>query len=284
MQRRLRALVGGVAVLTGTLMLLGVYTAAAGAGLTCQARWPLCDGAVFGLFPADWASFIEWFHRLVAMVTGFLVLGTTALVRRRGADRRVFGALAVATLLLPAQILLGALTVTRYELLILTAHYVTASTIFVAVAAAAAWAFETNDLDAIRRTLGAAALALPAFAALSPRVFVTFDPTVQAVYYGLGLAVLGGLVAVAVWTHDASRARRDRDPALRRARTVTGGAAALLFALLVVGRQAYALDVLSLVGAATVFALVVLAGYLLVVRADDGAGGRPGATLAPRGD
>jgi cytochrome c oxidase assembly protein subunit 15 len=287
MQTRLRRLVGASAVLTGLLMVLGVYTAAAGAGLTCEARWPLCDGAVFGLFPANWGSFVEWFHRLVAMVTGLLILGTTVQVRRRGADGRVFGALAVATLLLPAQILLGALTVTRYELLILTAHYVTASAIFVAVAAAAAWAYERTDTRALRGALVATAVSLPPFVGFSPRVLVPFGPTVQAAYYTLGLGALGTLVALALWSH---RAVREAGPGsgsgtrtVGRVRAVAAVAAGTLFCLLVFGRQAYATDVLGLVGGLAVVGLVGVAGYLLFVRAE-GAPEGPDATLASGGD
>ncbi len=42
---------------------------------TCAGRWP--SATFLGLFPANWGSFLEWFHRLVAMLTGFLILGTT---------------------------------------------------------------------------------------------------------------------------------------------------------------------------------------------------------------
>jgi cytochrome c oxidase assembly protein subunit 15 len=45
-------------VTTAITALIGVITATTGAGLTCEARWPLCDGAVFGLFPANFMSFI----------------------------------------------------------------------------------------------------------------------------------------------------------------------------------------------------------------------------------
>jgi len=251
--RRLAALSAG---LTYVLVLLGVYTAASGAGLTCAARWPLCDGAVFGLFPADWPSFIEWFHRLVAMITGIAILGTALAAFRGRRRRRVRGALAVATVLLPAQIGLGALTVTRYEWAILTAHFLTALTIFTGVALAALW---TADGDATVRRLGRAAagatLALPALVALTPRLLVVYDETVQVAYYAVGLAAYTALLAATVWA-----GRLD----LSRIRLTTAAAAALLFALLVTGRQVFG-DVgqfATLAGAVVAFLLAGTATWL----------------------
>jgi cytochrome c oxidase assembly protein subunit 15 len=270
MDSRLRTLVRSSAVATGVLMLLGVYTAAAGAGLTCEARWPLCDGAVFGLFPATWGSFVEWFHRLVAMLTGFLILGTTVSAWRRGAPRRVRLALAGATLLLPSQIVLGALTVTRYELVILTAHFLAAAAIYSLVVAAAAWATRA-DAARLRRTVALAAGALPLVAVLSPRVLVTFDATVQFAYYGLGLAAYGGLLAATLWSRDVD----DGLDVPASVPALTGLAAAALLVVLVVGRQAYAFVLPSLLGALGVFALVLLAALLLYRRREEVSGSGP---------
>ncbi|WP_202613830.1 COX15/CtaA family protein [Halostella pelagica] len=142
---RFRGLAVATAIMTFLLILIGLYTATAGFGLTCETRWPFCDGAVFGLFPANWGSFVEWFHRLVAMATGFMILGLTAAAWRGGRSRRVRYAAATATLVLPTQIVLGALTVTEYELLILAAHFATALLIFLPVTAVAAWALADGD-------------------------------------------------------------------------------------------------------------------------------------------
>ncbi|MFC7175679.1 hypothetical protein [Halosegnis marinus] len=48
---RFRRLAAGTAVLAAVTMLLGVFTAAEGAGLTCAQRWPLCDGPLGGCSP-----------------------------------------------------------------------------------------------------------------------------------------------------------------------------------------------------------------------------------------
>ena len=138
---RFRHLAAVTTGMTFVLILLGVYTAAAGAGLSCGARWPLCNGAVFGLFPANWPSFIEWFHRLVAMVTGFAILGTTYVAWRSREDRRTRIASALALVALPVQILLGGATVTVYTPVVQVTHHAAALVIFGALIAATVWAY-----------------------------------------------------------------------------------------------------------------------------------------------
>ena len=138
---RFRHLAAVTTGLTFALILLGVYTAAAGAGLACGARWPLCNGAVFGLFPANWPSFIEWFHRFVAMVTGFLILGTTYVAWRHGKGRRTRIASTVALVALPVQVLLGGATVTVYTALVQVTHHAAALVIFAALVATTVWAY-----------------------------------------------------------------------------------------------------------------------------------------------
>ena len=261
MDTRLRRLVGVSAALTGVLMVLGVYTAATGSGLTCAGRWPLCDGFL-GLFPANWSSFIEWFHRFVAMLTGFVILGTTITAWRSGADRRVRVALAAATILLPSQIVLGALTVTTYQWAVLLAHFGTASIIFTGVALAAAWTYGTDGADAgrVRTALTAAGALLPVLVVLAPHTFVSFGPTVQAAYYLAGLATYAALLTAAVWSPGAGRL-----DAARRVRYLAAAAAVVVVSLLVAGRLVYGgtLQYVSVGGAAAALGLVVAARYFL---------------------
>ena len=274
MDTRLRRLVGISAALTGILMVLGVYTAAAGAGPTCAGRWPLCEGFL-GLFPANWSSFIEWFHRLVAMITGFLVLGTTILAWREGADRRVRLALAGATILLPSQIILGALTVKTYQWAILLAHFSTASIIFTGVALAAAWTYGSAGAsdEQMRKSLTTAGLLLPVLLALTPHAFVTFGPPVQAAYYLLGLGTYAALLATAVWS--SPTAGTDAARASRRVRRLAGAAALVVVSLLVVGRLVYGgtLQYVSIAGSLAALGLVAVAWYT-VRRGADSAGSR----------
>ncbi|MDY6818890.1 MAG: COX15/CtaA family protein [Halobacteriales archaeon] len=151
---RFRRLLAGTTGLTFFLLLLGVYTKEVGADLTCGMRWPLCDGGVFGLFPANMASFVEWFHRLIALVVGLLIIWTVyRAIREYGRGSRITRAVGGALLLLPVQAGLGALTVLKARLftvqtrlviepLISVAHYGTGVLLFTCLVAGTLWAYE----------------------------------------------------------------------------------------------------------------------------------------------
>ena len=103
--------------LTFILLMVGVYTKEVGADLTCGMKWPMCDGAIYGLFPANLPSAIEWSHRFLALVVGILIL--VALYKSwevHGSKSRITKAVLLAVLLLPIQVILGALTVVKFEL------------------------------------------------------------------------------------------------------------------------------------------------------------------------
>ncbi len=140
MDIRFRHLAATSAGLAFVLILLGVYTGASGAGLACAGRWPFCDGFL-GLFPANWPSFVEWFHRFVAMIAGFVILGTAVAAYRGDHERRIVVACAVAVLVLPVQILLGANTIFNFGIWAQVLHHGAAQIIFGALVAAAAWAY-----------------------------------------------------------------------------------------------------------------------------------------------
>ncbi|ELZ78208.1 cytochrome aa3 controlling protein [Haloferax larsenii JCM 13917] len=275
MTPRLRRLLAGGAVMTGVLMVLGVYTAASGAGLTCAGRWPFCDGFL-GLFPANWGSFIEWFHRLVAMLTGFVILGTTVKAWREGVAARVRYALVVATVILPFQIVLGALTVTEYEWVILTAHYVVATSIFTAVVAAAAWGLADRGIGRTADAVRLALLGMPIMLVLTPHSFVAFGPTTQATYYVVGLATYAALICATLWASAAHGAQKD---AYGKLRLLVAPASVIVVALLIVGRQVYGptLQLAHLGG--TVVALVLVVAAFSVVR-----GGLPAPRAAVTND
>lgn len=150
---RLRRLADATTLVTFVLLVMGVYTKEVGADLTCDMRWPLCDGGAFGLLPATVPSFIEWFHRLLAFV---VALAALALLYRAyrfyGTDGRVTRATALAVALLPFQAVLGALTVRKFALFgeqaatygpyISTAHYGSGMLVFAALLAATLWVRE----------------------------------------------------------------------------------------------------------------------------------------------
>lgn len=151
---RVRRLAGVTTGVTFVLLVVGVYTKEVGADLACGMNWPLCDGAIFGLFPANLPSAIEWSHRLLALLVGVLIITTVyRSVRVYGPRARVTRAAAVALALLPIQAGLGALTVLKarvfttesrilIEPLISVAHFATGVVLFTALVSATLWAYE----------------------------------------------------------------------------------------------------------------------------------------------
>lgn len=126
---------------TFVLILLGVYTGATGSGLACSAQWPLCDG---GLLPQSLPSFIEWLHRLVAMVVGIMILGLAYGGWRYYEARRIRLVVTAAVAALPLQVVLGRETVVRYTPEVQAAHHGAALIIFASVLAATLWSYEAD--------------------------------------------------------------------------------------------------------------------------------------------
>lgn len=148
-----RHYLGVTTVSTFFLILLGVYTGKVGAGLTCEARWPLCDGWM-GLFPANWLSFIEWFHRLVAMVVGFMILGAAVIAWKNNHNRYLRYTTLLAVLLLPVQIFFGANTVLNFGVMASMAHQIAAQLIFASLLVATTLSFA--DAGSSRQSSGQA--------------------------------------------------------------------------------------------------------------------------------
>jgi len=239
----LSGLAVGTTVLTGVLMVLGVWTAVGGYGLTCAGRWPFCDGAVYGLFPRNFGSFVEWFHRLVAMVTGFAILGTTVAAWRAGAPTRVRAAFGAALVLTPLQVVLGALTVTEYELLILAAHFGSALAILTLLVAGTARLLD--GAPSVSVLAATAAATLPIAALLTPGLVVAPSVGLHVATYALAIGGYAALL-LAVARSGAAGTR----PGL-----LAAVGAAVAAAGLVVGRVAYepsgrALGLLALLAAA----------------------------------
>ncbi|MCG8466920.1 MAG: COX15/CtaA family protein [Gemmatimonadetes bacterium] len=99
-------------MITYLLIVFGGIVRITGSGMGCGDDWPLCNGQ--WLPPLDFATWIEWGHRLVAALVSFLVAGfaIVALVRRRreGWARRWRLTLWIVVLL-AIQVMLGAITV-----------------------------------------------------------------------------------------------------------------------------------------------------------------------------
>ncbi|MFB6108652.1 MAG: COX15/CtaA family protein [Haloplanus sp.] len=261
--------------LTLTLVMLGIYTAATGSGLACSAQWPLCDG---GVLPQTIPSFVEWFHRLVAMITGWFIVGTAVWSWRR--DGRTHTAAVLAALLLPLQISIGAVTVTLNGVLpagysppTQGAHLVVALTIFTLLVWTTLSAFADRYVDPPRirvqraTVVGVVALVV---AFLLSRVFtpLPYTPAAQAAFYGTSLSLFAALLASARWLGNAS---------LRVAPVV---ALAAVFGAMLLGRDLvfYTPEIRLLHGALFVVAGACLLGTAYATRRD-AAGDSPGTAF-----
>ncbi|TKX59420.1 cytochrome oxidase assembly [Halorubrum sp. SS7] len=203
--------------MTLVLFSLGVYTAATGSGLACQAQWPLCSDQLIPALTIN-PDFIEWFHRAWAMVTGFLIIGVAGWTWLGGGfDRRTRLAATLAVAILPLQITVGAITVTLsglvpggYTVSTHAAHLVVALTIFTLLGLATIWGGGRGTARLLRAAAGIAVAGVVASAVFSRAVpFLTYAPPAQAAFYITGLAGHLGLVATVAYATEAVRGGYD---------------------------------------------------------------------------
>ena len=120
------------------LVMVGATAALSDAAEAC-AGWPLCHG------PLTPAVAVGLGHRVVAALVGLLVVTIAVVAWQEGIDARVQGALAVALVLYPIQVGLGALVATTAAAGSLPGvHLATGMVIFAALVAALAWQLETE--------------------------------------------------------------------------------------------------------------------------------------------
>ena len=97
------------ALLTLGLIIFGAVVRVTDSGLGCGNEWPLCHGTVFP--PLDnLPAWIEWLHRLFAMLIGLFGIATLAAARRSG-NRPALRMTIAAALLFVVQSGLGAIVV-----------------------------------------------------------------------------------------------------------------------------------------------------------------------------
>ncbi len=176
--------VSRLAVATSSLMfaliVVGSIVRTTGSGLSCP-DWPLCHGRLIPEF--DFNIWMEWFHRLLALLVGLLLFATagTALARRETRGR-LGGLAALSVALYFSQALLGALTV--WKLLdpsIVSGHLAVGLLLFSTLVTIAVVARHEADPRAIEASGPRAPDHLPLFAAATVLTWCQ--------------AVLGGMVS-----------------------------------------------------------------------------------------
>jgi cytochrome c oxidase assembly protein subunit 15 len=121
------------AILTGVvtygLIVLGGTVRSTNSGTACP-DWPLCHGKVVPQF--EYHVMIEYSHRLVASMVGFLILGMMIWGWRRYRGEPLYSAgAAIVLVLLVGQVLLGGVTVeTETAATVVAAHLTMALTLF----------------------------------------------------------------------------------------------------------------------------------------------------------
>jgi cytochrome c oxidase assembly protein subunit 15 len=241
--RRLAALTVGATFLT---ILLGVSTKATGAGLACQARWPVCDGGFLNLFPQSVPSSFEMIHRVIAGLTGPFILATAGFAWLDDRSRYVKLAATAALVLLPLQVFLGRQTVLEFTGPVLFLHYWTAMGIFSGIVVTTTLVYRDVVSDgAYRRALAVAALAQPVLVLFGAQVLSRYTPPVQTAHYAVSLTILAALVFAVVGGWRVLDAR---------ARWLAAGALAAFPVQIALGRVA--------VGGATG---IVLAGHAIAI-------------------
>lgn len=206
--RRFAAATTGI---TLALITLGVYTAATGSGLACNAEWPLCSGQLVPALTIN-PDFIEWFHRVVAMFAGLQIIALAAWAWLGGKPRRSRLASTLAVVLLPLQISIGAVTVTigglipgGYAMPTHAVHLLAALAIYLLLIVTTLWAYEgryrrppgSRVRLALFGAIAGVAVSLP-FSRAIP--LLAYDPGGQAWYFVGSLFAFAALVAAIVWT------------------------------------------------------------------------------------
>lgn len=127
-----------------SLMFIGGYVSAAGLGLTCP-DWPLCPS---GILPSP-EYVIEWVHRLVAAITGALIISTTIicwLAKNSNQKIKITGTLSAIFVL--TQITLGALVIDlKLQALLVAIHLGIGIILFAMVLLTTIMVFRLNNIE-----------------------------------------------------------------------------------------------------------------------------------------
>ncbi|MBS3760097.1 MAG: COX15/CtaA family protein [Halodesulfurarchaeum sp.] len=206
---RARGVAMGTAGLTFLLVLIGEFTAAAGAGATCNFTYPGCAGQLspIGL---SIPQFIEWFHRFFAMLVGFIIITNALVLWYRYRGTRISWAGWLAAMLLPIQVVLGGVTVTfatlfpdGYTPAVQLAHLGTALALFLLLVAAVVWIDQreaTGGTHSRLYALGMVGLGFTGLEAVfAPDLVFTFWPAIQTGYHFFAHLSVAAFLVGALW-------------------------------------------------------------------------------------
>lgn len=125
------------------LIVFGAVVRVTDSGLGCGNHWPLCNGTIFPPLN-NITAWIEWMHRLFALLIGLLGLGMLLVAIRayRRQDRKILNMTILAAALFAVQSALGAIVV-KLDLppTMVTLHLGTAMLLLSALLVAAVWSF-----------------------------------------------------------------------------------------------------------------------------------------------
>lgn len=125
-------------------MFIGGYVSAAGLGLTCP-DWPLCPS---GILPSP-EYVIEWIHRLVAAITGALIISTAIicwLTKNSNQKIKITGTLSAIFVL--TQITLGAIVIDlKLQALLVAIHLGLGIILFAMVLLTTIMVFRINNIE-----------------------------------------------------------------------------------------------------------------------------------------
>jgi len=130
---------------------------------------------------------------------------------------------------------------------------------------ATVWSQPVINRSTLFRIGTLAMVATPILILLTPHAFIIFDPTVQSVYYAVGLMIYTAVITIGAWAPSVV----DDSNSAWRVRMTASLAAATMIGLLIIGRQVYAgmLQYLSMGGSLFILALTI--GAVVTLRRKD---------------
>jgi heme A synthase len=243
-------------IATYGLIVLGGTVRVTDSGTACP-DWPLCHGQIIP--PADTKVWIEFSHRLVASIVGFLIIAVAFIIWRRYRDNRIMlVAAATSVVLLGAQVLVGGVTVgTETAAGIVAIHLTIALTLISCLIIMAA---------GVQRPFADSTWTVRGLAAALPKLTIaTLGGVFALIIVGAFVSQMGAGLAYPDWplfdgALTSSGSRNGDIHYAHRLLAVVVGVVALAFAMMAFKRETNTLVIAGVAVAAALFAAQVLVG------------------------